>query len=154
MWSDPMGIDSIPDHIKESLQEALKINPDQIVITKSKLQHSTLDNSGSRKQSDNHSAAFSIYLLSALSKGELILNPNDNKLFGVNPQDNSLANLEELSAKNSQNLGINLRNEHLADLKEQYPEEAEKISQFKAEKPVKNQRSSYTMPSFGKIHLI
>ena len=151
MWSDPMGIDSIPDHIKESLQKTLNINPDQIIITRDKFQHSTVDDSGNTKESNNHSAAFSIYLLSALSKGELFLNPNDSKLFGINSSDNSLANLEEMTAKGSQKLGITLRNEHLADLKEQYPKEAEKISQFKAENPVKKQQTSSTIPSFGKI---
>jgi hypothetical protein len=151
MWSDPMGIDSIPDHIKESLQKTLNINPDQIIITRDKFQHSTVDDSGNIKESNNHSAAFSIYLLSALSKGELFLNPNDSKLFGINSSDNSLANLEEMRAKGSQKLGITLRNEHLADLKEHYPEEAEKISQFKAENPVKKQQTSSTIPSFGKI---
>ena len=151
MWSDPMGIDSIPDHIKESLQKTLNINPGQIIITRDKFQHSTLDDSGNIKESNNHSAAFSIYLLSALSKGELFLNPNDSNLFGINSSDNSLANLEEMTAKGSQKLGTTLRNEHLADLKEQYPKEAEKISQFKAENPVKKQQTSSTIPSFGKI---
>ena len=151
MWSDPMGIDSIPDHIKESLRETLNIDSGQIIITRDKFQHSTLDDSGNIKESNNHSAAFSIYLLSALSKGELFLNLNDSNLFGINSSDNSLANLEEMTVKGSQKLGITLRNEHLADLKEQYPKEAEKISQFKAENPVKKQQTSSTIPSFGKI---
>ncbi len=129
-YFDPLGLNNcneIPARILEVLHDVLQIESSQIIFNRDAIQHT--DSKG--YASNNHCGAYTIFILTQIAQGNIAIRPKGEIYLPKEPYYNGLKRVGNLSQDASDQLGRQLREEHLSILQDNSPDLPDLIAKIK-----------------------
>ncbi|MDX2082692.1 MAG: PT domain-containing protein [Rickettsiales bacterium] len=101
-YADPLGINSMPDHLRNSLISGLNIKEDQIKVSKTILQPLNDNRETSNERCDD----FSVTMLNGLASGKITISADN--ILQERDASNNLINFENYSIERSNKVGAEI----------------------------------------------